>query len=154
MYLAVHHQRLPFTASDGLEASHSSPAARDFVKPNFYVDDGLASFPSEAEAISILKTSQEMLAESNIRLHKIASNGSSIVQAFPQVDLAKDLKDIDVGVEPLPLQRSLGLSWNVETDRFTFCMSRDEKPLTKRGILSTLNRLFDPLGFVWEDGAN
>lgn len=122
---------------------------KGLCQAQFRVDDGLASFPSEAEAISILKTSQEMLAESNIRLHKIASNGSRIMQAFPQVDLAKDLKDIDVGVEPLPLQRSLGLSWNVETDRFTFCMSRDEKPLTKRGILSTLNRLFDPLGFVW-----
>ncbi len=30
---------------------------------NFYVDDGLASFPSEAEAISILQTSQAMLTE-------------------------------------------------------------------------------------------
>lgn len=34
------------------------------------------------------------------------------------------------------------------TDSFTFCVSPEEKPLTKRGIPSTVNSLFDPLGFV------
>ncbi len=70
------------------------------------------------------------------------------MQAFPSVDCAKDLMDLDVGVEPLLLQRSLGLSLNLETDSFTFRVSQEGKPLTKRGILSTMSSLFDPLGFV------
>lgn len=131
-----------------LEAEVSNADAREFVLRNFYVDDGLASFPSETDAINILKTSQEMLAESNIRLHKIASNSRVVMQAFPPEDQAKDLKNLDLDVEPLPPQRSLGLTWNLDTDSFTFHVSQEKKPITKRGILSTVNSLFDPLGFV------
>ncbi|XP_039885710.1 uncharacterized protein LOC120732292 [Simochromis diagramma] len=130
------------------QAEDSTTSAREFITRNFYVDDGLASFPNEAEATGVLHTAQAMLAKSNIKLHKIASNSSSVMQAFPPEDLAKDLKDLDLGVESLPLQRSLGLIWNLETDNFTFCVSKEEKPLTKRGILSAVNSLFDPLGFV------
>ncbi len=72
-----------------LEAGDASNA-REFVMHNFFVDDGLASFPSEADAIDILQTSQEMLAESNIRLHKIACNSSVVTQAFPPKDRAKE----------------------------------------------------------------
>lgn len=51
-------------------------------------------------------------------------------------------------MDPLPFQRSLGLSWNLETDSFSFQVSHNEKPFTRRGILSTVNSLYDPLGFV------
>lgn len=68
------------------EATESTPEAKEFVMRNFYVDDGLASFPTETDAIKILQMSQEMLSESNIRLHKIASNSSGAMQAFPTED--------------------------------------------------------------------
>lgn len=51
-------------------------------------------------------------------------------------------------MDPLPLQRSLGLSWNLEADSFTYLVSSEEKPYTRRGVLSTVNSLYDPLGFV------
>ncbi|XP_052817984.1 uncharacterized protein LOC128244007 [Mya arenaria] len=40
------------------------------------------------------------------------------------------------------------MNWKLETDSFTYSVSKDEKPLTRRGVLSTVNSLFDPLGFV------
>lgn len=89
-----------------------------------------------------------MLAESNIKLHKIASNSNTVMQAFDPADRANELKDLVLGVEPLPPQRSLGLSWNLESDSFTFSVSQEQKPITKRGILSTVNSLFDPLRFA------
>ncbi|XP_044136507.1 uncharacterized protein LOC122928083 [Bufo gargarizans] len=122
--------------------------AKQFVMKNFYVDDGLASFSSNEEAINVLKSTKEMLAESNIRLNKVASNSYRVMEAFPMEDRAKDLKDLDLGTESPPLQRSLGLSWDLKTDSFTFRVSREEKPFTKRGVLSTVNSLYDPLGFV------
>lgn len=85
---------------------------------------------------------QEALAKSNIRLHKTATNNRNVMQAFPPEDRAKDLKDLDLGTEPLPLQKSLGLSWNIEMDHFTFSVSREDKNVTRRGILSTVNSLF------------
>lgn len=122
---------------------------KEFVQRNFYVDDGLQSLPTSVEAIDLLKRTQEALkVEGNLRLHKIASNSQSVMNAFPTDDLAKDLKDLDFGEETLPLQRSLGLSWDLESDAITFRVSSTEKPYTRRGILSTVNSLFDPLGLV------
>ena len=50
-------------------------AVREFVRRNFYVDDGLGSFSTPSECVEVLKKTQETLArEGNLRLHKIASN--------------------------------------------------------------------------------
>ncbi|XP_071226640.1 uncharacterized protein [Salvelinus alpinus] len=129
------------------EKEHGSEP-KQYVVRNFYVDDGLTSVATTEEAINILRKTQAMLAESNMKLHKIASNSKTVMEAFPMEDRAKDLKDLDLGVDPLPFQRSLGLSWNLETDSFSFQVSHNEKPFTRRGILSTVNSLYDPLGFV------
>ncbi|XP_049341522.1 uncharacterized protein LOC125806060 [Astyanax mexicanus] len=129
------------------EAEYGSDA-RQFVERQFYVDDALTSVTSPEQAIDLLTRTREMLAESNLLLHKIASNSEQVMEAFPEDDRSKDLKDLDLGSDPLPLQRSLGLSWNLETDSFTFQVSREVKPYTRRGILSTVNSLYDPLGFI------
>lgn len=121
----------------------------DFVENSFYVDDGLISLQTVPETIDLVQRTQKALvAGGNLRLHKIASNSRQVVNAFPKEDLSKDLKDLDFGNEGLPIQRSLGLNWNLELDTFTFKIDNNTRPCTKRGILSTLNSLFDPLGFI------
>lgn len=95
------------------EEEHGTEA-KQFVLRNFYVDDGLTSFSTDDDAIRILKKTKEMLADSNINLHKIASNHNAVMEAFPSEERAKELKDLELGVDPLPLQRSLGLNWNLE----------------------------------------
>ncbi len=122
--------------------------AKNFVLRNFYVDDGITSVPTEREAIDLLKHTQIMPSKSSLNLHKVASNGASVMEAFPSSERAKDLKDLDFSKDTIPLQRSLGISWNLKTDCFTFKASQDLKPFTRRGILSTVNSLYDPLGFV------
>jgi hypothetical protein len=122
---------------------------KEFVERNFYVDDGLVSLPSCEQAIDLMKRTQHALStEGNLRLHKISSNSPDVMKAFTSEDLAKDLKDLDLGVDALPLQRSLGLAWDLKSDTFTFQVSDEEKAYTRRGILSTVNSLYDPLGFV------
>lgn len=121
---------------------------RQFVERQFYVDDGLTSVATPEQAIDLITRTKQMLAESNLRLHKVASNSEQVMEALPEQDRSKELKDLELGVDPLPLQRSLGLSWNLEMDSFTFLVSQEKKPYTRRGILSTVNSLYDPLGFV------
>ncbi|VDI01284.1 Hypothetical predicted protein, partial [Mytilus galloprovincialis] len=70
------------------------------------------------------------------------------MSAFHASDLASNLKDLDLESDSKPLQRSLGLSWDVNTDNFLFQLSSENKPITRRGILSTINSLYDPLGFL------
>lgn len=119
-----------------------------FVERHFYVDDGLASLPTAAEAIDLLKRTQASLSESNLRLHKIASNHPAVMEAFGPEDHAKSLKDLHLSKEIAPMQRSLGLCWEIATDTFTFAVSDSDKPFTRPGVLSTVNSLFNPLGMV------
>lgn len=120
-----------------------------FVRDNFYVDDGLTSCPTPEEAIHILKDTQSALKEfGNLRLHKFASNSPKVMSAFPSEDLATNLKDLDLHGEEKPLQRSLGLNWDVNNDAFLFQLSTDNKPVTRRGLLSTVNGILDPLGLL------
>ncbi|KAG7483457.1 hypothetical protein JOB18_048755 [Solea senegalensis] len=122
--------------------------AKHFVEHNFYVDDGLISLSSATEAIDLLTRTQEMLSASNLRLHKIASNCSDVLKAFSQEDHAKGLEDLDFDDNSALIQRSLGLSWELKHDIFTFRATATEKPYTHRGVLAVVNSLFDPLGLV------
>ncbi|VDI69233.1 Hypothetical predicted protein [Mytilus galloprovincialis] len=120
-----------------------------FVTRNFYVDDGLTSCPTKEEAVKLMKDTQQALAKyGNLRLHKFASNCAEVMSAFHASDLASNLKDLDLECDSKPLQRSLGRSWDVNTDNFLFQLSSENKPITRRGILSTINSLYDPLGFL------
>lgn len=74
--------------------------------------------------------------------------GPNVMEAFPVEEQASDSKNLDLGTDPLPLQRSLGLNQELQSDSFTFRVSRDIKPFTLRGMLSSVNNLYDPLGFT------
>ena len=134
------------TAEDG--AATYGPETKNFVDRNFYVDDALKSVPTSSEAIHLLKNAKDMLQSANLRLHKIVSNNPSVVEAFDQIDRASDLKDLDLGHDIIPTQRSLGVFWDLATDTFTFKVKVGDKPFTKRGVLSVINGIFDPLGFA------
>lgn len=121
---------------------------RTFIERDFYVDDALKSFPTEQEAVHVLKRTQQALASSNLRLHKVTSNRLAVLEAFSPEDRAKDVENLDLCAQDLPVQRSLGLLWNVGTDTFTFKVDENQKPFTRRGVLSTVNSLYDPLGFL------
>ncbi|CAG2230743.1 unnamed protein product [Mytilus edulis] len=120
-----------------------------YVNNNFYVDDGLVSGDSPEEIVSLIKRTQErLITGGKIRLHKIVSNNSEVVKSFETKDLAESITEIDFNSESTCLQRSLGLCWNVVKDIFTYQLSKEEKPFTKRGLLSVINGIFDPLGFI------
>ncbi|XP_060078384.1 uncharacterized protein LOC132557875 [Ylistrum balloti] len=122
---------------------------QEFVTRNFYVDDGLMSFPTVTEAVDVLKKAQRALLEGgNLKLHKIASSSEEVMSQFPAADLAKTLEPLDLTHDELPLHHSLGMAWELSTDTFTYNTSENQKPFTKRGLLSTVNGIFDPLGFL------
>ncbi|XP_061891197.1 uncharacterized protein LOC133641474 isoform X1 [Entelurus aequoreus] len=127
---------------------NAEPVVKQFVNRDFYVDDGLTSLPSVEAAVKLLKRTQEVLSDSNLRLHKIASNKGEVMNAFPSQDHAINLKDLDFTSDILPMQRSLGLNWDLMSDTFTFQVADEQKPFTRRGVLSTVNSIYDPLGFL------
>ena len=122
--------------------------AREFVDNDIYVDDGLKSTANSRQAIDLLQHTQTMLATGNLHLHKISSNDPKVMDAFPPGDRAADLCDLNLNHVNAPVQRLLGVSWDLTADVFTFTVKVDTKPFTKRGVLSIINSLYDPLGIA------
>ena len=67
---------------------------------------------------------------------------------IPHEERAPSLLDLDLDKDKPPIQRTLGLHWNMDADMFTFKVNLKEKPNTRRGILSLTSSLYDPLGLV------
>lgn len=120
----------------------------NFVERHFYIDDGLISVPSSAKAIDLLQRTQASFAEANLRLHKFALNSQAVMEEFCPEDCAPALKDLDLGGDEAQLQRSLGLIWETEEDTFPLSVATPDKLFTRRGVLSWVNSLFDPLGLL------
>lgn len=101
--------------------SQADQDVQDFVCRNFYVDDGLTSCTDTETAEDLMRRTQKALEDGGkLRLHKIVSNSRAVLQSFDLVDLAKDLKDLDLSSDSPPIQRCLGLSWDISTDNFIF----------------------------------
>lgn len=133
-------------AADDGEKEFGTRAA-EFIRRDFYVDDELKSVESVSTAIDLIQNSQAMCAKAGLRLHKFSRNKKEVIQAVAPADRAKGFQELDLTCDPLPIERTLGIMWCAESDYFHFRIVIQDRPLTRRGILSTC--LFCiPLGFV------
>ena len=112
--------------------------AAETVKNNFYVDDMLKSVENEDKAITLMK--------GGFNMTKFASSSKRVLQSIPEKDRKIGVKNSDL-LGSLPKDRALGVLWNVENDTLGFKVNLKEKPLTRRGVLSVLSSIYDPLGF-------
>ena len=133
-------------ASDN-EAEYGKELA-NFVRHDFYVDDGLKSLATVDSSLKLIDKSKAMCSKGGVRLHKFVSNNREVIEFLDPEDRAKDLKDIDIVSDRLPIERALGVSWCIQSDTFQFRIYLQDRPLTRRGILSTVSSLYDPLGFI------
>ena len=121
------------------------PLARRFIQDHFYVDDGLVSTDSTDEAVKMAKQAVAMCKRANIRLCKFSSTSNIVLDQLPCSEHAKGSNAHDL----LPMASSaLGVNWTVENDEFSFRLELKDTPLSKRGILSTVSSIYDPLGLV------
>ena len=49
-------------------------------------------------------------------------------------------------LDEVPVERALGVEWNVQEDIFNFRVIERKKAATRRGILSDVSSMYDPLG--------
>ena len=119
---------------------------KSYIEKRFYVDDGLFSTSSSASAIEILTSTKEILGKNKMRLHKIISTDQSVIDHFPSSECATTSTELPF--EQTQYRRALGVSWDTTVDCFKFAADLPCKPFTKRGILSIINTLYDPLGLV------
>ena len=117
-----------------------------FIKRNFYVDDGLGSFDTVDDAIRIIASTRRALSNYHIRLHKLMSSHAEVQQAFAPTEVAQELQMNTLSDTNVP--RVLDVLWDVHSDCFRIRYTPLDIKLTKRGLLSLINLIYDPLGFV------
>ena len=105
----------------------------------------LKSVENEDKAIAFRKDVKLMCQEGGFNLTKFASSSKRVLESIPQKDRKMGVKNSDLPGS-LPKERALGVLWNVENDTLEFKVNLKEKPLTRRGVLSILSSIYDPLG--------
>jgi transposase InsO family protein len=134
------------TADDN--ESEFSANAINSVRKSFYVDDCLKSCKTEANAVQLAAELQLLLMKGHFHLTKFISNSRAVLMSLKEEDRANGVKKIDIVHDALPTEKTLGVVWDVQCDCFSFITSAQEKPMTRRGMLSVTSSLYDPLGFV------
>ena len=65
-------------------------AAAEFVRRDFYVDDGLKSVTSIPDATPLIEDTKELCRRGGFRLHKFTSNFKEVIEAIPEIDIERD----------------------------------------------------------------
>ena len=134
------------TAED-TEIEHG-PLIAETICQNFYVNECLKSAKDEKAATKLIQGLRQACHKGGFKLTKFTSNSCTVLESFPMDQRSKEAKDLDLDHECLPTERALGVEWCVESDVLGFRIIVNEKPPTRRGILSVLSSIYDPLGFV------
>ncbi|XP_026054611.1 uncharacterized protein LOC113040501 [Carassius auratus] len=124
------------------------PLGSKFITKDFYVDDGVTSVVSTEEAIQVAREARQLCASGGLRLHKFISNDKVVLDSIPISERAVEVKALDLSFDDTPLERALGIHWHIDSDNFRFSVDLKDQPATRRGILSTVASLYDPLGFI------
>ena len=122
------------------------------VNRDMYVDDMMKSTSTTEKAISLASQLRTLLKKGGFRLTKWYSNDQEVMATIPESERAKSVVNLEL--EQLPTESALGLKWNIEEDKFVWEVMEkilqrvSQKPVTRRGIVSAVYSLFDPLGFI------
>jgi hypothetical protein len=127
-------------------AEKAEPQVRDTILHNFYVDDMLKSVKDCSSAIALAHQVSKTLVDHGFFLTKWLSSSQEVIDSLPQEQRA--LKEFNFDLEEIPIQRALGLGWDVNEDCFVFRPVVKNVPMTKRGIIAAVSSIFDPCGFV------
>ncbi|XP_044312743.1 uncharacterized protein LOC123037186 [Drosophila rhopaloa] len=122
------------------------PKGAEILRRDFYVDDLISGGASVAEAVNIMQQTSGILAKGQFRLRKWCSNVAAVLSDVPEEDRESFLR-FDDGSN---FTKTLGLAWDPATDRLLFSFEGLQSTLnpTRRIVLSSIARLYDPLGLV------
>ena len=115
------------------------------IRRNFYVDDCLKAVDSEEKAAAMIHELKDACAEGGFNLTKFTSNSKEVIKSIPD---GEALTTLDLDLDKACNERALGTEWSLDTDTIGFSIQPKEKPSTRRGILSTIASVYDPLGIA------
>ncbi|KMQ87772.1 hypothetical protein RF55_12859 [Lasius niger] len=126
--------------------SSNFPLGAATVLSDFYVDDLLTGTNDLARAIMLRDEVIATLAKGGFKLRKWASNCAELLQNLPDSVSSEPILTLDKS-EHLS---TLGLQWHSVNDTLQYEVKQLtlSSTVTKRAILSSVARIFDPLGLL------
>ena len=108
----------------------------------------LRSKPDVKSSIKFIKEVKQLCQKGGFNLTKFVTNSNKVLQSIANQDktLVKDAPLENGKIQEK--ERALGVLWNLKDDTFDHCLDLKEGQSTRRGILSTISSIYDPLGFV------
>ena len=127
--------------------TNASQLTLQAIKKNRCMDDILLTSDSLSDLEIIAKESIDFMESRGFKLRKWVSNccAKSILTKVPRCDLAPSVSKIDLGSQPLPDSKALGLVWDTEQDRLLVNFREFCEASTRRQMASQLASQFDPL---------
>ena len=145
------------------------PVAADVVLNNFYMDDALTSYRTEAEALEAKEQLVQLMNIAGMKIHKWMSNSEEVLANIPDDERAAVGK-MDLRKDDSPCVKTLGVRWMAEQDMFAIKITEATEcfRFTKRNCLRRMATVFDPLCFfapylitakilfqqTWEEGID
>ena len=117
------------------------------ILDHFYMDDYLDSCPSLEQAVSVIVDVIQLLKTSGFNLLNLVSNNLEILKYTTQKLLLKN-KLVNLDLNQTSIEQTLGILWVPEQDVLGVKVINKEVPDTKRGIMSFVSSVFDPLGIL------
>lgn len=124
----------------------SFPAVQEALRLQTYVDDICVGADSIEQILKLQSDLITVLGGAGLQLKKWISNTEAILLAVSPEDRAVDLIQFDSNNHELT--KVLGIQWESVLDVFTYDVQSPAQLSTKRGVLSVIARIFDPLGLL------
>ncbi len=112
------------------------------------MDDCLKSVATEDKAVALVRELMTLCASGGFHLTKWVSNSRALLGSIPDHKRAAKVKDLVLEHVELPVERALGMQWCTSSDSFRYKINLPDKPCTRRGILSVVSSVYDPMGFL------
>ena len=107
--------------------------------------DCLNSVDTVDGATKLVVEFRHLLSLAGFKLNKWNSTSEEVTKHIPVEERAANLIYLDA--KDFRLHKTLGLCWSTQSDCFRFLVNLPQWPATRRGILTCVALLYDPLGF-------
>ena len=133
-----------------IEPRHPETVAE--IRKSLYVDDLISGAPTTNEAAELKQDAIEIFDDAKFRLHKWHSNAPELESdmndgALTFAKLQRQLRQLRVSPKENG-SKLLGLKWNKVEDSLQVDFPSTRAVLTKRGLLTYLAKVYDPLGLL------
>lgn len=128
------------------DEKNNFPVACREILQSLYMDDCVVSFLKQEEALTFYQEVVDLFARGGFQLTKWSSNSNKILDHIPHSDrLCERVAWLN---ENNFSHKILGMRWNTNQDCLFFKIDKINKPCTKRGILSSILTMYDPMGLL------